>query len=110
VFIVVYPGGDNDFLKTKLLRICDSFGAAKYIYFTYFSRFFLPEDPNTIYQKANEAAGELDELKSLVALTHEKIRELLLKYASVIKPVKMIIINYPIVRMLIARDVQATRY
>jgi hypothetical protein len=29
VFVVVYQGGVTDFLRQKLNRICDSFGAAK---------------------------------------------------------------------------------
>ena len=29
VFLIVYQGGSYDMMKTKLIKICDSFGASK---------------------------------------------------------------------------------
>ena len=57
VFIVVYQGGVNEFLKQKLNRICDSFGAAK---------FALPDEPNIILSKAMEIDTELDETRHVI--------------------------------------------
>lgn len=42
VFIVVFSGGDNDVMKVKINKVCESFNAKK---------FDVPKDDNTIQQR-----------------------------------------------------------
>ncbi|CAD8156140.1 unnamed protein product [Paramecium pentaurelia] len=74
VFLIVYTGGGQDFLRAKLNKICDSFNCAKFV---------LPDDPQLLVQKTLELDLSLDECDNLLRLTTVKIKELLLEYAQI---------------------------
>jgi V-type H+-transporting ATPase subunit a len=73
VFLVVYQGGGMEQLKTRLNRICDSFGASKY---------GIPEDRANFDKKVDEVNAQLTDTRNVINITKNHINMLLKSFTD----------------------------
>jgi V-type H+-transporting ATPase subunit a len=71
VFLIVYQGG-SDVFKSKLQKICDSFGA---------TRFDIPELGEAFMAKEGEINRQLIDVKNLLAITKVQVRGTLQQFS-----------------------------
>ena len=64
VFLIAYPGGNGEFLKNKLNKIADSFGASKYN---------IPENPGAFMSKLKEIRDLKEDAWRVVEVTRNHI-------------------------------------